>query len=137
MTKLTHTRTRKKGIGQEDRIYSENHLEIKKNIKPLSVNDCWRGQRFKTNEYKVYEQQLLYTLPKQNIPKPPYYIYFEFGLSNVLSDWDNPVKPLQDILQKKYEFNDKDIIIAEVRKQKVERGKEYFVVRLSNTLNPR
>src|SRR5258708_7738669 len=113
----------------------QNYLEIKKSIKPLSVNTCWQGQRFKTPAYKIYEQELLYTLPQQKVPKPPYHIYFEFGLSNVLSDWDNPVKPLQDILQKKYGFNDKDIIIAQVRKYKVKKGEEYFLVRLSNSLN--
>lgn len=113
----------------------ENHLEIRKEIKPLSVNDCWRGQRFKTPAYKAYERELLYTLPPQKLPKPPYSIYFEFGLSNSLSDYDNPIKPIQDILQKKYGFNDKDIICAQIRKCKVDKGKEYFHVRLSNTLN--
>lgn len=105
---------------------------IKKNIKPLSVNDCWQGKRFKSKAYKIYETELLYTLPILQLPNPPYSIYFEFGLSNVLADWDNPVKPLQDILQKKYGFNDKDIIEARVFKKKVAKGLEYFLVKLEN-----
>lgn len=107
-------------------------LEIRKQIKPLSVNDCWRGRRFKTPDYKAYEAELFYTLPNKKLPEPPYSIYFEFGLSNVLSDWDNPVKPLQDVLQKKYKFNDKDIIFAQVKKTKVEKGKEFFYARLES-----
>lgn len=49
-----------------------------------------------------------------------------------MSDWDNPVKPLQDILQKKYRFNDKDIIEASVKKVKVIKGQEYFKVKIES-----
>lgn len=100
-------------------------------VKPLSVNECWQGRRFKTDKYKAYEKELLYTLPALKIPPPPYRIEFEFGMSNVLSDWDNPVKPLQDILQKKYNFNDKDIFEAMVKKKKVSEGAWYFSVKIT------
>lgn len=95
-------------------------------IKPLSVNECWQGKRFKTPKYKAYERELLFRLPKIHIPTGPYQISFEFGLSSPLADWDNPVKPLQDILQKKYGFNDKDIVRATVDKIKVAKGAEYI-----------
>ena len=108
---------------------------IKKKLKPLSVNECWQGRRFKTKAYQIYEQELLLTLPPQKLPQPPFSIYFEFGLSNSLADWDNPIKPLQDILQKKYGFNDKDIVRAKVSKRKVTKGEEYFLVRLQNFNN--
>lgn len=107
---------------------------LRKNIKPLSVNDCWQGRRFKTNEYKVFELQLLHTLPAQKLPPPPYSIYFEFGFSSVASDWDNPIKPLQDILQKKYKFNDKEIYRAEVVKKIVKKGDEYFCVKIETLI---
>lgn len=107
-------------------------FEIRKSIKPLSVNECWQGQRFKTPKYKKYETELLYTLPAKKLPPPPYSIHFEFGLSNILSDWDNPIKPLQDILQKKYNFNDKDIYFGSVLKVKVKKGEEYFLVKINN-----
>ncbi len=54
--------------------------------------------------------------------------YYEFGFRNTLSDFDNPIKPLTDILQKKYGFNDKDIHEARVRKVLVAKGEEYFTV---------
>jgi len=96
------------------------------NIKPLSVNQVWQGKRFKTKAYTHYERDVLFMLPKMKLPDPPYKIYFEFGMSNVLSDWDNPIKPVQDILQKKYLFDDRHIMEAHVKKVKVDKGKEYF-----------
>ncbi|MFT6151365.1 MAG: Holliday junction resolvase RusA-like endonuclease [Flavobacteriales bacterium] len=106
-------------------------MEIFKQIKPLSVNKCWMGKRFKTKDYKNYEAELLSSLPDQELPEPPFEIYFEFGFSNSASDWDNPIKPLQDILQKRYGFNDKDVVKACVVKKKVKKGEEYFIARLT------
>ena len=106
---------------------------MKINIKPLSVNEAWQGKRFKTKAYKAYEQELLYKLrPMIILPEPPYQIIFEFGFSNKASDWDNPVKPLQDILQKKYGFNDKDIYEGIVRKVIVPKGEEYLRVEINH-----
>jgi len=33
-------------------------------IKALSVNKAWRGRRFKTNDYKNFETEMLYKLPE-------------------------------------------------------------------------
>jgi Holliday junction resolvase RusA-like endonuclease len=101
-------------------------------MKPLSVNDCWQGRRFKTDAYKSYEKELLYRLPNATLPKPPFRIAFEFGVSNMQSDYDNPVKPLQDILQKKYGFNDAHIQEATIRKTKVDKGCEYFIFKIES-----
>ena len=99
---------------------------MKIDIKPLSVNNCWQGKRFKTKQYKEYEEALLYMLPNMKLLEPPYYITYEFGFSNKASDIDNPVKPLTDILQKKYDFNDKDIYKMVLDKKIVKKGKEYI-----------
>lgn len=96
------------------------------NIKPLSVNQVWQGRRFKTDAYKSYETEMLYKLPNINLPPPPYSIYFEFGFSNKLSDIDNPVKPLTDILQKRYGFNDRDIYEMRLVKKIVTNGNDYI-----------
>lgn len=102
-------------------------ISIKCNEKPLSVNKCWQGQRFKTRDYKKYEKLLLQILPKiKKMPKSPYFIVFEFGVSSKLADWDNPVKPLQDIIQKKYGFDDRDILTAKVDKKITKKNQEYF-----------
>jgi hypothetical protein len=99
---------------------------IRIEIKPLSVNEAWQGKRHKTDKYRQYQNNLLWLLPKIEVPNPPYEIHFRFGFSNSLSDWDNPVKPTQDILSKKYGFNDKLIRKATVDTEIVKKGEEYF-----------
>jgi hypothetical protein len=47
-------------------------------IKPLSVNAAWKGRRFKTDEYKVYEQVLMYKLPVIEVPEGKLRIDYEF-----------------------------------------------------------
>ena len=103
---------------------SENINRIE--IKPLSVNQCWQGKRFKTKKYKIYERQLISILPDLQLPEPPFSVYYRFGFSSSASDIDNPIKPLQDILQKRYGFDDKNIHELNVRKEKVKKGGEFL-----------
>jgi Holliday junction resolvase RusA-like endonuclease len=92
-------------------------MNIELKIKPLSVNEAFQGRRFKTNKYKKYESDLLLILPNRKNPMPDMIaIDLHFGFKNSLSDLDNPVKPLLDILQKKYGFDDKDIWELNIRK---------------------
>lgn len=110
--------------------------KIEKKIKLLSVNGAWQGRRYKTKNYEDYEKTLLYTLPNEKINTiKSYYIIFILNFSNKLSDWDNPIKPLQDILQKKYGFNDRDINIAMVYKRIVPKKDEGFVVYIGDSNN--
>lgn len=103
------------------------HLDIK----PLSVNRVWQGRRFKTKEYKDYEQLALTLLPKElNFPKRPYHFIIEFGFSSKAADADNCVKPILDIMQKKYGFNDKEVYRLWVEKKIVEKGKEYVKIEI-------
>ena len=74
-------------------------------IKALSVNNCWQGRRFKTKQYKGYEKELLLKLPNKKVGKGKIALYIIFGFSNKLSDIDNGLKPLIDILQTRYKFN--------------------------------
>ena len=105
-------------------------IYLQKKIKPLSVNECWQGKRYKTEKYKNYEKLLLLTLPPLKIPAPPYFIVFKFYMNRI--DWDNPIKPLQDILQKKYGFDDKDVVKGLVEKIKCKKGAEGFEIILGN-----
>jgi len=101
-------------------------MQIQIHIKPLSVNQAWQGRRFKTENYKNYESALLDLLPSDyTIPEGDLEVRYEFGL-NTAADWDNPVKPLQDVLQKKYGFDDRRIMRAEVIKNVVKRGEGYI-----------
>lgn len=107
-------------------IIDLSKTSYKINLKPMSVNGAWKGRRFKSEEYKAYEKSALSILPNIELPLPPYRINLVFGVSNKASDWDNPVKPIQDILQKRYGFNDKDIYEAFVKKVIVSKRMEYF-----------
>lgn len=99
---------------------------IKLDIKPLSVNSCWRGRRFKTDEYKRYEIKVKRLLPDIAISdKTDLRIVIEWGLSSLLSDVDNPAKPFIDILQKKFDFNDRYVQELNLKKVKV-KGDEYI-----------
>ena len=100
-------------------------MQIK--VKPLSVNEVWSGRRFKTPRYKSYEQELFYLLPKEiTIPEGNLLVKVIWGLSNSAADIDNPTKPFLDILQKKYNFNDKRITCLILQKMKVKKGKEFI-----------
>lgn len=105
---------------------------VKIDVKPLSVNGAWQGKKFKTKEYKDYEVELLYRLPHIELPEPPYAVQYTFGVSSKCADWDNPIKPLQDILQKRYGFNDKHIVEAVVKKEIVPKGKEFVAFEINH-----
>ncbi len=99
---------------------------MKIKIKPLSVNDCWRGRRFKTPHYKSYEQHVVYLLPRIKIPSGKLKLSIVWGLSSKSGDIDNPLKPFLDILQKKYVFNDKKIYKIDIEKVDVKKGEEFI-----------
>jgi Holliday junction resolvase RusA-like endonuclease len=109
---------------EEAKLQESFELIVK--LKPLSVNTCWQGRRFKTDAYKVYEKTLLWLLPKRTIPKGKLRLTIYFNFSNKASDVDNCIKPIQDILQKKYKFNDKDIYELHVYKCILPKGQDCF-----------
>lgn len=95
-------------------------------IKPLSINKCWQGKRFKTKVYKSYETELLLKLKNIKISSGKLKLIITFGFSNKLSDIDNGLKPFIDILQKKYKFNDRMIYELIVIKEIVKKGDEFI-----------
>jgi len=96
------------------------------NIKPLSVNQVWQGKRFKTPTYKAYEKELLLKLQPMEVPEGKLILYITFGLSSKNADWDNPIKPFQDVLQIKYGFNDRHVYKGVVEKVDVKKGEEFI-----------
>ena len=95
-------------------------------IKPLSVNQAWKGKRFKTDDYKRYEYLCLMMLRPHKIPSGKLRLALTFGFSSKASDTDNPVKCFQDILSKKYNFDDKRIYEINVQKVDVKKGNEFI-----------
>ena len=97
-------------------------------IKPLSINACFQGRKFKTPAYNRYERDVLLMLPNIMLPEPPYNIKITYGFSSTLADIDNPTKPILDILQKKYGFNDRDIYRLELLKVIVDKNDEFVKI---------
>lgn len=107
-------------------------MDFKVNIKPLSVNEAYRGRRFKTDKYKSFEKEMLLTIPGSSKEvKTPIRLNITFGFSNMLSDIDNPLKATIDVLQKKYNFNDRDVYELNVLKEIVKRGSEFIKVKIN------
>ena len=106
------------------------------NVKPLSVNQCWKGKRYKTDKYKGYEKTLNYLLPNKKEfdvdPKKPIIISIDIGFSNRGADLDNPIKPILDILQAKYGFNDSMIYTIVASKSITKKGDEFMHIVISN-----
>lgn len=104
---------------------------INLNKKALSVNKAWQGRRFKTPEYKAYEKEMLLTLPNIDYKfSDKINLKITFGYSNSLNDIDNGLKPLIDILQKKYNFNDRYIYELNVKKEIVKKGNEFILIKI-------
>lgn len=95
-------------------------------IKPLSVNNVFKGRRFRTKEYDIYEMQVRNKLQKILIPEGYLSIKYKVGFSSNGSDLDNCIKPFQDIISKHYGFNDNRIYHFEVFKEIVKKGNEYI-----------
>jgi len=95
-------------------------------VKPLSVNACFQGKRFKTKAYKDYEKEILLSLKPMEVKSGKLSLFLRFGLSSKNADIDNPVKPFVDCLQKRYGFNDRHIYRLEVIKEIVPKGEEFI-----------
>lgn len=105
---------------------------MKINIKPLSVNKAWKGRRFKTDEYKIWIKEFYCLLPPIKINfKNDLKVEVVFGFSSKASDIDNPLKPLIDVIQKKYKFNDNQIQELFVKKEIVKKGDEFITLKIN------
>lgn len=103
-------------------------MEIKlENIKPLSVNKAWKGQKYKSGEYQAFEEEVLYKLPSRTAIEGDIEVEYKFyltGRSYELTDVDNLIKALQDILQKDDIIeNDNKIIRLTAEKIKSDRNR--------------
>jgi Holliday junction resolvase RusA-like endonuclease len=108
-------------------------IVINLDVKPLSVNKCWQGRRYKTKAYKQYEAALLHLLPNLDINiHGELKISVEFGFSSKTADIDNPLKPILDILQKKYGFNDREVYELNVKKKIVQKKHEYILIKIDS-----
>lgn len=105
-------------------------LNIELKTKALSVNALYRGRRFRTKKYDEYEQEVWFQLPKANIEVnkgDKLKISYWFGISK-LSDLTNCLKGIEDIISKKYGFNDNQVMETHCYKEVVKKGGEYIKI---------
>lgn len=96
-------------------------------VKPLSVNEAWKGRRFKTSAYKAYRKKVLLMLRPMKLPEEgKLEVHIEYGFTTAGADIDNPTKMVLDILSEKFKFNDNRIYRLILDKEVVGKGKEYF-----------
>jgi len=101
------------------------------NIKPISINECFKGRRFRTPKYDTYINQMMYLLPElKDLPQKNIKVFIEFGYSSMASDCDNGIKPFLDCLVKKYGFDDRYICELNVRKKVVKKSEEYIIFKI-------
>ena len=98
------------------------------NLKPLSVNECFKGRRFRTLKYDLFIRDCLKLLPNIiDIPdKTNIKLAIEFGFSSKASDIDNCCKSFIDTLVKKYGVDDRFIYEMHVFKTIVKKNEEYI-----------
>ena len=102
-------------------------------IKALSINQAYQGRRFKTPAHKDYERELYYTLPNWiKIPKnKPLLLQIEVGFSSKASDLSNAVKVFEDVVCKKYQYNDKWHYKIILNKKIVKKSEEYIIFNIN------
>jgi len=104
---------------------------MKVEIKPFSVNNAWRGKRYRTDAYINWAEQLGWILPNNVQTFPKMELNVVFGFSSGSADIDNPLKPFIDVLQRRYSFNDKQIKRLVVDVVSVKKGEEFIDFKLN------
>ena len=86
-------------------------FEVK--LKPLSVNNAYKGRRFPTDELKVYKKAMPLLLPRDlQLPPNKLVLLFRFHFKREASDVDNCCKAAQDIITKHYGVDDRMIYLT-------------------------
>lgn len=101
-------------------------------IKLLSVNEAFKGRRFRTEKYDLFIRNMLLLLPKKVLIPDATNIKLaiEFGFSSKSSDIDNCCKSFIDCLVKKYRVDDRHIYEMHIFKSIVKKGSEYIKFRI-------
>ena len=93
-------------------------------LKSLSVNKAWSGRRFKSVYYKEFEKEVCALLPfSHKTITSEVEIHYTFYVKNYkMSDVDNMIKPIQDlIIAREYLKDDRQIVFLSAEKVKSEK----------------
>ena len=109
-------------------------MKIELKAKALSVNKCWQGRRFKTQDYKDYEKELTALLTPYRRFKTlegNLIIDIVFHLKRAsTTDFDNLLKPLFDILVKNKIISD-DRFIWDMKVKKIKSKEDKIIIKLT------
>ncbi len=100
-------------------------------IKPLTVNKAWQGRRFKTKDYKIYEEEFLYLLKGcekiSGFVEVNYKLYLKYYST---SDVGNFEKLLTDIIVKAGMIDD-DRFIKKMVLEKFKSDRDYIEIEIN------
>jgi hypothetical protein len=101
-------------------------------IKPLSINQAFKGVRYKTVKCDKFIRDVLLLLPnKIDYPdKNNVRLAIQFGFSSKACDCSNHIKIFEDCLVKKYGVDDRYTSELHVFKTIVKKGEEYIKFRI-------
>lgn len=93
-------------------------MKVKIPLKPISINEAFKGRRFKTKKCKEFCDDFLLVAPKKEMIKGEVEIIYTFFVKNhKLADYDNLIKITQDmIVQCGYIEDDRKIYKATIYK---------------------
>jgi len=112
-------------------MYQSKFIEIK----PISINNCFQGRRFRTKEFKHWQWAVISSLPKIKIESKEIQLYVTVYLKHPLqSDLDNFLKPLIDCIVKKGIIKD-DRYIHLIQAFKKQSEKEGFEIKIDSIIN--
>lgn len=96
------------------------NISVEVNIKPLSINRAWQGRKYRTKEYKAYQEEMHYLLPNKEMIKGKIAVFLTFYLKNPTQcDVDNFIKPILDIFKNKgYIEDDRNVYFVQATKEK-------------------
>ena len=96
-------------------------------IKALSINEGYKGRKFKTSVHKLFKDRMDIALRKMDLPKlrpkEDFFINYIFYTSTN-SDVDNLIKLTQDAICEKLGIDDRYLSGLHARKVKVKKGQE-------------
>jgi len=111
-------------------------------ISPISVNRCWQGRRFKTKEYKDFEEEALWKLKNCKDRHTGFvFVVVNFYVKNFLmADENNYLKPFFDILTKSKIIKDDRFVIGHTSKKikvnnKEDEHIEFFIEEINQNTN--
>jgi Holliday junction resolvase RusA-like endonuclease len=109
-------------------------------VKPLSINDAFRGRHFPTKAKTFYETTLAWMLPRKRLAPGPFYrITFDFYLVRFkATDYDNLIKVTQDCLVRSGIIDDDRLIIdARIRKFPAKKDRIKITIEPAELEDPR